>query len=263
MSFIPILVYHSVSDRPADWIAPFTVTPRGFEAQMDAIVEAGASTLTVSELVDALRDQPLRLPDRPVLVTFDDGFVDFREAALAAMAERGIRSTLYVTTGYTEATSGPRGDRMLDWTDLAELDAQGVELGGHSHTHPQLDTLNRATARYEIGHSKALLEERLGRRVRSFAYPHGYSGPAVRRLVRTAGFDSACGVGNALSHPQDDLFSLARIMTRSTTSKADVAAWIEGRGAPLAPRHERVKTRAWRLYRRLGVAAGVRSEHEA
>jgi peptidoglycan/xylan/chitin deacetylase (PgdA/CDA1 family) len=263
MSVIPILVYHSVSDHPADWIAPFTLSTRAFEAHMDAIVEAGARTLTVSELVDGLRHQPLHLPDRPVLVTFDDGFADFREAALGAMVERGIRSTLYVTTGYTETATGPRGDRMLDWSDLVELDAHGVELGGHSHTHPQLDTLTRARASHEIRHCKALLEQQLGKRVRSFAYPHGYSGPAVRRLVRAAGFDSACGVGNAFSHPRDDQFGLARIMPRSTTTEADVAAWIHGTGAPVSPRLERVRTRAWRQYRRLGVATGLRSEHEA
>jgi peptidoglycan/xylan/chitin deacetylase (PgdA/CDA1 family) len=262
VNVIPILLYHSVSDDPAEWIAPFTLSPRAFEAHMDALVEARTSTWTVSELVDALRCKPVQLPDRLVLVTFDDGFADFSEAALEAMAARGIRSTLYITTGFTDAGRGPRGDPMLDWSGLAELDALGVELGGHTHTHPQLDTLSRARAREEIGHCKVLLEQRLGKRTRSFAYPHGYSGPAVRRLVREAGFDSACGVGNALSHPRDDQFGLARLMARATTSKADVAAWIAGTGAPLAPHHDRLRTRAWRLYRRVGVATGVRSERD-
>ena len=255
---VPILVYHSVCDHPSDWIAPFTVTPAMFEAHLDAIGEAGATPLTVSALVDALGCDPLELPERPVVVTFDDGFVDFREPALRAMMQRGICSTLYVTTGFVESGVGPHGDRMLDWAALDELQASDVELGGHSHSHPHLDTLTRSRAAHEIRHCKALLEQRLRNPVRSFAYPHGYSSPGVRRIVREAGYDSACAVGNALSHSADDHFRLARLMVRSHTTSAHVAAWLTGEGAPLAERRERARTLGWRAYRRLGARTSAR-----
>ncbi|MGZ6616424.1 MAG: polysaccharide deacetylase family protein [Solirubrobacteraceae bacterium] len=257
---IPILVYHSVAENPAAWIAPFAVPPDVFTSHLDAVVEAGATTMTVSELVDALHG-PARLPQRLVLMTFDDGFGDFA-TAFAAMAERGIRCTLYAATAYTETATGPAGEPMLSWSELTALQARGVEVGAHSHTHPQLDVLTRSCVSHEIDHSKELLEAHLRTRVRSFAYPHGYSSPSVRRLVRAAGFDSACGVGNAFSHPQDDVFRLARIMVRADTTASAVANWIAGRGAPLAPLHERGRTRAWRLYRRAAVRAGVRKERE-
>jgi peptidoglycan/xylan/chitin deacetylase (PgdA/CDA1 family) len=259
---IPILLYHSVSEEPADWIAPFTVAPEVFESHLDAIVEAGAGTMTVSELTDARADNPSRLPERPVLVTFDDGFADFETVAQPAMAVRGLRVTLYVATGYVETATGPAGDRMLDWATVVDLHARGVELGAHSHTHPQLDVLTRSRATYEIRHSKALLEEHLGTRVRSFAYPHGYSSASVRRLVREASFDSACAVGNAFSHPGEDIFRLSRIIVHPTTTARDVAEWVRGVGAPPAPRFERASTRAWRVYRRAGVWTGVRKERE-
>ncbi|HZE04439.1 MAG TPA: polysaccharide deacetylase family protein [Solirubrobacteraceae bacterium] len=261
-SHIPILCYHSLATAAEDWIAPFTVTPRVFEAHLDAIGAAGATTMTVSALADALGDPTVGLPPRPVLVTFDDGFADFAGAAHPALAARGMAATLYVTTGYVETGRGPGGDPMLDWPAVLGLRDAGVEMGAHSHTHPQLDTLSRERARYEIELCKAVLEERLGSRVRSFAYPHGYSSAGVRRLVREAGYDSACAVGNALSHPHDDVMRLARIMVRATTTADDVAAWMEGFGAPVAPRHERMRTRAWRAYRRAGVRTGLRAERE-
>jgi peptidoglycan/xylan/chitin deacetylase (PgdA/CDA1 family) len=259
---IPILLYHSVSAEPADWIAPFTVAPEVFESHLDAIAADGAGTMTVSELTDALAHAPIELPESLVLVTFDDGFADFATVAEPAMALRGIRATLYVATRYAETATGPAGDRMLGWSTVVDLRARGVEFGAHSHTHPQLDVLTRSRATYEIQHSKALLEEHLGARVRSFAYPYGYSSPSVRRLVREAGFDSACAVGNAFSHPGEDIFRLSRITVRPTTTARDVAEWVRGVGAPPAPRFERATTRAWRVYRRAGVWTGVRKERE-
>ena len=259
---IPILVYHSLSAAPADWIAPFAVAPDVFDSHLDAIAEAGASAMTVSELIDALAGTPARLPERPVLVTFDDGFADFATLAQPAMAVRRIRATLYVATGYMESEIGPGGERMLGWPAIVDLHACGVEVGAHTHTHPQLDVLTRALAQDEIARSKALLEEHLGAAVRSFAYPHGYSSASVRRLVRDAGFDSACAVGNTFSSPGEDAFRLSRIMVRSTTTADQVADWVRGAGAPPARRRERARTRAWRCYRRAAVWMGLRKESE-
>lgn len=255
---LPILAYHSVSAEPLPWIAPFTVTPTTFAAHLDAIAGAGARTMTVSELVDAIRQDPLALPERMALITFDDGFADFRDAALPALAARGMCSTLYVTTGFVERGRGPYGDPMLDLGSLEQLASAGVEIGGHTHTHPQLDTLAEPRLHDEIDRCKVLLEDRIGKPIRTFAYPHGYSSPRVRRAVREAGYDSACSIMNALSSVPPDPFRIPRLLVRSTTSAADVARWTRGEGAPGPPRHDRLRTRVWRAYRRGAVRLGVR-----
>ena len=85
---------------------------------------------------------------------------------------------------------------MLDWSQLPELAAQDVEIGAHSHSHPQLDTLRSAALRDEMVRPKELLENVLGHQVRSVAYPHGYNGPRVQRAARKAGYDSAAAVRN-------------------------------------------------------------------
>jgi len=255
---IPIFVYHSVSRDPAEWIAPFTVTPEQFASHLGAIADAGYTTLTVSSFVDALRAG--MLPERAALVTFDDGFADTRDTALPQLVERGMTCTVYVTTAFMQSAKGPQGDAMLDVEAIRELASTGVEIGGHSHTHPQLDTVTDARARSEIFICKALLEEALTTPVRSFAYPHGYSSVRVRLAVRQAGFDSACAVGNAFSHEMDDVLRLSRLMIRNTTSTAHVGAWVEGLGARLAPAREPARTRAWRIYRRFGRISGLSPE---
>lgn len=255
MTVVPILLYHSISADPAGWIAPYAVEPNVFARHVELIAESDRTAMTVSELRDALCG--LRpLPARPVLLTFDDGFADFAQAA-TTMAARDISSTQYITTGALQGR-GPRPvdmaippARMLAWSQLAELSECKVEIGAHTHTHPQLDTLPPAAARDEIQRCKHLLEDELGYEVTSFAYPHGFNSARVRRAVEAAGYTSACAVMDAFSSDSDSAFALARLTLHATTGLEELAAWLAGFDAPVAPFPEKLRTKAWRTYRRL------------
>ena len=256
---VPILLYHSISDSPSPYIRRFAVPPATFRRHLAAIAERGCTTLTVSEYVDAAASGPANVPDRTVVVTFDDGYEDFYEHALPALLDFGIEATLYVTSGFLRdfddgSVAGARG-RMMNLTELQYAADVGTEIGGHTHSHPELDTLPRAHARDEIERCKVLLTDAVGREIRSFAYPHGYSSASVRRLVEAAGYDSACGVKNAISSPNDDRFSLSRLMIRDVTSLHDLEQWLAGTGAPTAPRREPIRTRGWRVVRRVRAVA--------
>ena len=251
---VPILVYHSVSRDPSPWIGSLSVTPAAFRRHLRLIAEAEATLLRVSDFVDAIV-RGSGLPERPVLITFDDGFSDFRSEAWPALREAGFVATLYVTTGFLEGFHRASGVKRppgpwLRWDALPDLREQGVEIGGHSHTHPHLDTLSAEAARREIKVCREVLERLLQAPVRSFAYPHGFLSRSVRDLVRESGFDSACAVKNRLSSSDDDPLALARLTVRSTTTPAELATWLSGRGTPVAPSRELLRTRAWRTYRR-------------
>lgn len=252
MSRTPILLYHSVCADPPEWIAPFTVSPEIFSAHLDAVLASGRQPLTVSQYADGLRGAD-DFPSRAVLITVDDGFADFADNALPALANRRIPSTLYVTTG---ALADCRHDsvlppaRMLRAADLPGLEAERVEIGAHSHTHRQMDILPVREVKRELSLSGVLLSERLGHRIRSFAYPHGYWRRPVLQLVEEAGFDSACAVGNSLSSADDRMLALPRLMVMAHTDALTVAAWLEGSKPPVTSRSYRASAFAWRQYRR-------------
>jgi peptidoglycan/xylan/chitin deacetylase (PgdA/CDA1 family) len=252
---LPILLYHSVADDVTGAFAPYAISREAFGEHLDLLVERGHTVLTVSSLVQAIASgRPL--PERPVVVTFDDGFADFADAAWPELSDRDIPATLYVTCGPLGGTSDwlrseGQGNRpMLSWDALRGLAAEGCEIGAHTVSHPPLDCLSRAQAEHEIRASKSELEDGLGRLVPSFAYPHGHHDRHVRQMVIDAGFESACAVKNALSHPDDDRFALARITVTGDVSATTLADRLEGRGVPRAHHRERLRTTAWRTVRR-------------
>jgi peptidoglycan/xylan/chitin deacetylase (PgdA/CDA1 family) len=250
---VPILLYHAISADPPNWIAPFAVSPAIFSAHLDVVMSCGRQALTISEYVDGLYGNTI-LPPRPVLITVDDGFADFADNALPALAERKLPSTLYVTTGALADLDKecvlPPAD-MLRSGDLSGLETAGVEIGAHSHTHRQLDLMPRRAVAAELSRSGTLLAEILGHRIRSFAYPHGYWTAGIKRLVGQAGFDSACAVGEALSSTRDHPLALSRLLVRADTDVSTITAWMEESGARVLSRRHRVLTFGWRQYRRV------------
>ncbi|MFE5907705.1 polysaccharide deacetylase family protein [Streptomyces wedmorensis] len=250
---VPVFLYHSVAVDPPSWIAPFTVSPRTFAEQLGMIVDSGLRVVPLRSLVAAQRGGEA-LPERAAVLTFDDGFADFRATVLPLLVRWRLPATLYVTTGGLgggpEDGPFPPGSRMLSRGQLGELDAAGVEIGGHTRTHPQLDVLPGGPLREEVGECGRELADVLGHEVTAFAYPHGYSSRAVRARVREAGWTSAAAVREAFSSAADDPWRIARLMVRADTDRDRFREWTRGAGAPVAPFPEGVRTKGWRAYRR-------------
>ena len=252
---IPVLLYHAVTADPPSWIARFTVHPREFTAQLDLIRDSGRTPLTATGLAEALAGRSA-LPERPVVITIDDGFADLPGFTAPELARRGLTATAYLTTG---ALGGdPRcllpPAPMMTLRQIQDVADCGLEVGAHTVTHPQLDTLPAASVREELRTPKALLEDILGQPVPAFAFPHGYNSPAVRRLVQRAGYGSAVAVRDALSSTRDDPYRIARLMLKNTDTTAELADWLRGLGAPVAPFRDRPRTVGWRVYRRSRAA---------
>lgn len=146
---------------------------------------------------------------------------------------------------------------MLSLKELREVRAAGVEIGAHTMSHPQLDILSPAKALEEISASKAALEDGLGERILSFAYPHGYASATTRTLVREAGFSSACRVRHALSSLDEDCFALSRIIMTRDMDDEQILAFLGGSGLPIAPPTDRLATDGWRFVRRIQHMRGA------
>lgn len=254
---IPILMYHSISPSASPEFARFAVHPREFAVHMAFLARAGYETLTVG---GALAEGRRRgsLPSRAVVLTFDDGFSDFHDAALPVLRDNGLTATLYVATGYVGGSagflsdSGEQARRMMAWTQLEEAADEGVEVAAHSHTHPQLDRVGPRRLDEEVKRPKDVLEDRLGLRVTSFAYPYGYRNRRARARVAAAGYESACGVDELTASPlSGDLLAMPRLTVNSGTSLEHLDRLLRTRPTAPARAMAGAKRRLWRAVRQV------------
>jgi len=193
---VSIFMYHSV----APWYPgmsrvqrDLTVEPAVFDGQMRYLKENGFTAVSLEDLIDhLLRGAPL--PDKPVVLTFDDGWENQYRYGLPALAKYGHRATFFVTTDFLGH------GRFMTWPQIKELEAQGMSIGSHTKSHPFLARVSEPRVKGEVEGSKAVLEKFLGHPVRTFAYPYGSYNSRVASAVHAAGYDAARGVASGRRH---------------------------------------------------------------
>ena len=181
-----------------------------------SVVIAPVNGIRFDRLIDALNGNAV-LPPKPVVLTFDDAYVNFQEHALPALREAGFFATLFVVAGLVGKTNewpgqGPSIPRMplLDWPALREIAQAGIEIGSHTFTHPRLEQTSADRLEQEIAGSRRALEEGAAAPVTTFAYPFGTHSPASVEIVR-AHYRAACTTRMATARTSHDRHLLPRI----------------------------------------------------
>ena len=214
-----VLMYHKVNDIPDN---PTTVPVAHFDDQLAQLGELGYQVVDLDAVLDHYT-LGTPLPDRAVLITFDDGYRDTLENAMPVLQKYGYGAVIFVPVAYMEdATPLPhesllveRGVRnpTLDWGLMRELDAGGVRVESHGIAHRPLAEVSLDEAVREIGVSKLKLEEQLGRPVRAYAYVKGSEAHfhlVHLWLVRQAGYDVAFTAISGSNSPSTDPLQLRR-----------------------------------------------------
>lgn len=205
---VPILTYHYIGNNPSpqDKVRDnLSVPPNKFEEQMAFISQNGFSTISLDTMYMALKGN-ITLPPRSVILTFDDGYIDFYVNAFPILQRFNLNATVFIPTGLMD------NGYYLHWDQIKEMDKTGlISFQSHSVNHAYLISLPLENIKYEMEESKKILEASLGKSVNFFAYPYGVSNAQVWDTVKQTGFLGAVGTWGGSDINEGTIYDCPRL----------------------------------------------------
>ncbi|MDO8471969.1 MAG: polysaccharide deacetylase family protein [bacterium] len=215
---VPILMYHFIRDN-VDEVADslgyrLSVPEAEFRAQMSYLKQQGYTTINFDSFLSG------HYPAKSVILTFDDGYRDFRDVAYPVLKQNGFTATTFVITGRL------KDPNHLNATDVQFLAANGIEIGSHSVSHINLSNANRAKLRAELNDSRATLEQLINRPVVALNYPAGQYNDLTVEMAGRAGYEVAVTTNEGIASP-NNMLTLPRVRIRRGISIAEFAALLQ------------------------------------
>lgn len=215
---VPILMYHYLSDPPpgADkYRQDLSVSPALFEQHLAYLKAQGYHTITLYDLLDHLtRGAPLPPGDKPVILTFDDGYRDNYENALPLLQRYGFTATFFVLTEVAYQQEA----EYLTWDMMHAMQAAGMDVECHARVHEDLTGNDDARLVWQVLGCREAIESELGQRPRFVAYPSGRFDDRVASFFASDNYWGGLTTQQGAVHSSDALFQLQRLRVRNTTS---------------------------------------------
>ena len=245
---VAVLTWHAIVERPEDLDAwdpgarLYVFTLDELCQHLDHLAAEGFATVPMSDFIRWHRGEG-ELPERPIVLSFDDGHRSNAALATPALAERGQRAIFFVTAGRVG-----HGDSVT-WPQLADMVAAGMEIGSHTLTHPCPSTLNDDELRCELVESKSVLEQGLDAPIAFIASPTGYDHPRFGALAREAGYQAALQGIIGRNSRTTDPYALKRFVLKRSHGFETFCCLVEPRSRVYVPM--RIKQAARNAVRRL------------
>ncbi len=198
---VPILNYHKVDD----YVHPLSVSPEQFEQQMAYLAQEGYTAITPDQLMENF-NYGRRLPTKPILITFDDGYLDNYVNAYPIMKKYGFTGIIFIITDLVSQDS-----RYMNWEQIQEMKNNGFLFGSHTLSHVPLTKVSDERLRRELVESRQLIKNHLGQYPKYFAYPTGAYNRKVQKATREAGYVAAFTIRYGQAGINSDPYGLERI----------------------------------------------------
>ena len=213
---VPILMYHYLSQPPPDadiYRQDLSVPPDLFAAHLDRLLAAGYTTVNLTQVVDALQ-RGTSLPERPVVITFDDGYRDNYENAFPLLRERGMQATIFVVTDFMDEER----PAYLTWEMAREMVQAGISIESHGRNHVSLAGQDDDYLVWQALGSLETIEYELGIRPRFISYPAGEYDARTIAVFSSAHYWAGLTTRQGSTLDNSALFELPRIRVRNTTT---------------------------------------------
>jgi peptidoglycan/xylan/chitin deacetylase (PgdA/CDA1 family) len=217
----PILMYHYLSDPPpgADrYRRDLSVSPALFEQHLAYLQAEGYQSITLYDLLYHLA-QGVRLPERPVIITFDDGYRDNYTNAFPLLQQYGFDATFFVLVEVTNQGEA----EYLTWDMMREMHAAGMDIECHARVHEYLTDNDDDRLTWQVLGCREALESELGQRPRFISYPSGRFDERVAAFFASDHYWGGVTTQQGTLHSSGALFQIKRLRVRNTTTVAELA----------------------------------------
>jgi len=208
---IPILLYHRIDRESDPEYRPYCVSPENFRQQMAWLAQQGFKTISLADYYGHHRHGK-RLPRRPVIITFDDGYYCNYTRAFPILQDYGFTATIFLGINFirdeTEVREGR--DAYLSWQEIRKMQQAGFEFQAHGCSHRALDTLPPDEVESEARQSRDVIRQELGTPVDFFCYPYMRYNESVKRIIHDVGYKGACGGQPYWQNGARDWFEIGR-----------------------------------------------------
>ncbi|MBQ9737346.1 MAG: polysaccharide deacetylase family protein [Clostridia bacterium] len=187
---IPVLMYHNLAEEYPKGSEGANITPELFEEHMQGILDKGYTPIFVADYYDSVQNGT-PLPQNPIIVTFDDGYLSNYEIAFPILKRLNIPATIFIVTSTVgaKAEDGMVSTSHFTWEQAKEMQESGIiDIHSHSHTHKNMTQISPAQLQEELRLSKYLIEKNLGKSCFVFSYPFGGYNETTSRLANFAGY---------------------------------------------------------------------------
>lgn len=213
---VPVLMYHYLSTPPADadiYRQDLSVPPERFAAHLDRLQSEGYTTVNLYQVLAALQ-RGVPLPDKPVVITFDDGYRDNYENAFPLLKARSMQATIFVVTDFIDEGR----PAYLTWEMAREMLAAGISIESHGRNHVSLANKDDDYLVWQALGSLETIEYELGVRPRFVSYPAGEYDQRTIDVFRSANYWAGFTTRQGAKLDNQQLFELPRIRVRNTTT---------------------------------------------
>ena len=211
-NYVPILMYHRIASISGDRNA---LPPAKFARQLEYLQKSGFTTITPQELFDAYTGKG-KLPKKPILLTFDDGYADNYSEAMPLLACYKMKATVFPIAGWVGKRNAWENfhkapTRTMTWEELDSWKKQGLQIETHTFDHPFLTNCPPERLAKELSDSRSLLQETLQLPMNFLCYPYGFFDETVQTAAREAGYLGAFAIFDHVPIWQKNLYALPRI----------------------------------------------------
>lgn len=224
---VPIIAYHNLMDNYNPQDSLLQISPVEFENHMVALQKAGYHTISFQDYYEyVLHDQ--LLPDKPVIITFDDGYRSNYEYAYPILRKLQMKATIFVITGRVGVVNNIVYPHF-SWEEAREMQNSGViDIESHSELHPDMSQIDPGRARLELEHSKYLIQKELKKPCDVFAYPFGLYNTTTQMIATQVGYKMQAIVGDkGVNTKSADLKQLRRLTAKGKTTGDELIEMIE------------------------------------